>query len=69
MGYVKKNSIPSLVAGLGIGSCFAISAWMMSKNDVNGIKVYGVTSGILAAGMIPRAIKTRKCNLYFLNLT
>jgi uncharacterized membrane protein (UPF0136 family) len=61
MGYYKKKSVPSLIGGFGIGSLFAISAWMMSKNDSNGVKVYGVASGVLAAVMIPRAIKTRSC--------
>lgn len=31
LGYIRKKSIPSLVAGLGLGSLFAISGYLIQK--------------------------------------
>ena len=57
MGYVKKRSLPSLVAGLTFGGLAAAGAYHASQNPDNPIVGAGV-SGLLGTVMGARAVRT-----------
>jgi uncharacterized membrane protein (UPF0136 family) len=59
-GFLKKQSKPSLVGGLFIGSLFLSSGYLISKNKDNGIELALGTSCLLTSVMMRRAIKTRQ---------
>jgi len=60
-GYFKTRSLPSLIAGVSIGSLYAYSAYLISQNRASeGHAVATVTSAILTAAMGSRFYKTRK---------
>lgn len=57
MGYVKKRSVPSLVAGLAFGGLAAVGAYHASHNPDYPIVGAGV-SGVLGAVMGARAARS-----------
>jgi len=57
MGYVKKRSLPSLVAGLTFGGLAAAGAYHASQNPDNPIVGAGV-SGLLGTVMGARAVRS-----------
>ena len=61
MGYARKRSIPSLVAGLAFGGLFALSGMMIRNGqDYHGHVLAAATSSVLVLAMGPRALKSRK---------
>ena len=62
MGYIKKGSTPSLVAGLTFGSLFLGSAYMIAKTDsqYQAHLLASGTGGVMALGMGQRFLKTGK---------
>ncbi|KAK6342686.1 hypothetical protein TWF718_008079 [Orbilia javanica] len=60
MGFARTGSIPSLVAGVGIGAMYGYSGYLLKKNANYGIELAILASLVLGGAMIPRAIKTRK---------
>ncbi|KAK6332813.1 hypothetical protein TWF696_002835 [Orbilia brochopaga] len=60
MGYIRTGSVPSLVAGVGIGAMYGYSGYLLKKNANYGIELAILASLVLGGAMIPRAIKTRK---------
>ena len=58
-GYFNKGSIPSLIAGLGIGLLYGYSGRLITiGRQLDGINLALVTSGVLLAAMGPRAYRT-----------
>ena len=62
MGYVRKGSTPSLVAGVSIGSLLLGSGYMVAKTDkvFEGFALGTVSSTVLAVGMGQRYLSTGK---------
>ena len=61
IGYAKKGSVPSLVAGVGLGAAFGVSAWLVNSGDAaNGFGVGSVAGAVLTAAMGARLLKTGK---------
>jgi uncharacterized membrane protein (UPF0136 family) len=60
MGYVRQRSTMSLVAGLGLGTLYGTSAYLLKENKQGGIELATATSVLLTGAMLPRAIKTKK---------
>uniref|UniRef100_A0A1D1ZEG7 UPF0136 membrane protein YJR085C n=1 Tax=Anthurium amnicola TaxID=1678845 RepID=A0A1D1ZEG7_9ARAE len=58
--YSKARSIPSLIAGVGIGTLYGIAGYVIKKNKDYGYETAFAASTILAGSMVPRAIKTKK---------
>ncbi|KDO24197.1 hypothetical protein SPRG_10626 [Saprolegnia parasitica CBS 223.65] len=59
MGYVKKRSIVSLVAGVGIGAGFGVAGYMMQHDQIaNGHAVALTLSALTMTAMGFRAVKT-----------
>jgi uncharacterized membrane protein (UPF0136 family) len=61
IGYLKKGSTPSLVAGLTFGSLLIGSGVLISKNEAfTGHALASATTGIMTAAMAQRFLKTNK---------
>lgn len=58
-GYVKKRSIPSLVAGLTFSATFAAAGYLLHKNADWGLELALGSSGLLLAAGISRAIPVK----------
>lgn len=60
-GFVRARSKPSLFAGVGLGTLMLVSGYIIQKgNDLEGHTLALVTSGLVVAGTLPRAVKTQK---------
>lgn len=60
-GFVRASSKPSLFAGVGLGSLMLLSGIIIQKGeDLQGHTLALITSGLVVAGTLPRAIKTQK---------
>jgi uncharacterized membrane protein (UPF0136 family) len=59
-GFARTRSVPSLVAGLGVGALYGAAGYLIQQNKDYGHETAVAASTILAGSMIPRAIKTRK---------
>lgn len=62
VGYVRKGSTPSLIAGVAFGSLLIGSGYMIAKTDsqYQGHLLATATSGLMALGMAQRYMKTAK---------
>ncbi|GFR46621.1 hypothetical protein Agub_g8225 [Astrephomene gubernaculifera] len=61
MGYVRKNSLPSLLGGLTFGVAYGATAYIIQNHDaVLGHTVGCATSAIMATMMGMRVAKTKK---------
>jgi len=59
-GYVKTGSIPSIAAGLTVGTLYLIGGWRIQNRQSYGIEAALLASIILAGSSIPRAIRSQK---------
>ncbi|KAJ1952278.1 hypothetical protein EC988_003642 [Linderina pennispora] len=59
IGYAKGRSIPSLVAGVGIGAVYFYSAQRIQKNQDHGHDLALAASSLLLFAMGPKALRTR----------
>ncbi len=60
MGYTRKKSLPSLVAGVLLGAAYYGSAYLVDRVDpVKGFQAGAATSAFLTAAMLPRYLKTK----------
>lgn len=57
MGYVRKRSVPSLVAGSAFSLLYASSSYLMANNLENGVQIAAVASLLLSISMGRRALK------------
>ena len=61
MGFAKKRSVPSLVAGLAFGAGFAAAGAMISKGqEFEGHATAATLGTVLAGAMGARALRTGK---------
>ncbi|EGD76882.1 hypothetical protein PTSG_08229 [Salpingoeca rosetta] len=61
MGYLKKKSLPSLIAGGGSGLAYAVTGYLIrSGNESAGINTAILLSLVLAIVMGRRAAKAKK---------
>lgn len=56
----RTRSIPSLVAGVGIGALYAYGGYLLKNNRRYAIETALGASMILAGAQFPRAINTQK---------
>jgi len=57
VGYIRRKSIVSLVAGTGFGASYFYSGYLLGTgNKREGLKAGLITSSILLFGVLPRAI-------------
>ncbi|CEP08584.1 hypothetical protein [Parasitella parasitica] len=59
-GYARSRSVPSLVAGVGVGAMFGAASYLIKENRYYGHETGVVASAIMASSMLPKAMKTRK---------
>lgn len=57
-GFAKTRSVPSLVAGVAVGSLYGVAGYLIKENKDYGHETAVAASAVLAGGMIPRAIKS-----------
>ncbi|EIE89956.1 hypothetical protein G6F57_000004 [Rhizopus arrhizus] len=60
IGFARTRSVPSLVAGLGVGALYGAAGRLIQQNKDYGHETAVAASAILGGAMIPRAIKTKK---------
>ncbi|ODV84063.1 hypothetical protein CANARDRAFT_9059 [[Candida] arabinofermentans NRRL YB-2248] len=58
MGYAKKKSLPSLVAGTSISALYFFAGYLLKENKEYGIHTALATSAVLAGAGISRSSKT-----------
>ncbi|KAK6851196.1 transmembrane proteins 14C-domain-containing protein [Apiospora arundinis] len=58
MGYVRTQSKPSLIAGVGLGISYAYAGYLIKENRDYGTELALGNSALLTASAIPRIIKT-----------
>ncbi|CAN3355927.1 hypothetical protein DICA4_C01596 [Diutina catenulata] len=59
MGYSRKRSMPSLIAGLAFGGLYAVSGYLLKQNADYGLELaLGSSATLLMAGL-GRAIPTQ----------
>ncbi|KAG1792636.1 transmembrane proteins 14C-domain-containing protein [Suillus plorans] len=56
-GYARTRSVPSLVAGIGVGLLFLWSAEVIRKGAPNGLEVALGASALLLLSSLPRITK------------
>ncbi|KAI0642256.1 transmembrane proteins 14C-domain-containing protein [Trametes meyenii] len=56
-GFARTRSIPSLVAGVGVGALYLWSADSLRKGTANGLEAALGASAILFLSSVPRAAK------------
>lgn len=60
VGFAKTRSMPSLIAGLGVGALYGAAGYLIQQNKDYGHETAVAATTLLGGAMIPRAIKTRK---------
>lgn len=57
IGFAKTRSVPSIVAGLGVGALYATAGYRIRKGHDYGYEIAAAASAILLASSLPRARK------------
>ncbi len=58
---MRARSKPSLIAGVGLGTMMLVSGYIIKEgSDLKGHTLALITSGLVVAGTLPRAVKTQK---------
>ncbi|KAF2088109.1 putative UPF0136 membrane protein [Saccharata proteae CBS 121410] len=60
MGYIRTGSIPSIAAGLTVGTLYSLGGYRIKNRQPYGVELALLASIVLAGSSIPRAIKTVK---------
>jgi len=59
-GYIKTGSIPSVVAGVTVGTLYLLGGYRIQTKQSYGVELALLASIILAGSSIPRALKSQK---------
>lgn len=59
-GFARTRSIPSLVAGVTVAAGYGIAGYLLQENREYGTEAAIGSSAVLAASMLPRAIRAPK---------
>ncbi|EHL03627.1 hypothetical protein GLAREA_00783 [Glarea lozoyensis ATCC 20868] len=59
-GYVKTGSIPSVAAGLTVGTLYLLGGYRIQNRQSYGVELALLASIILAGSSIPRALRSQK---------
>ncbi|KAF2253483.1 putative UPF0136 membrane protein, partial [Trematosphaeria pertusa] len=59
-GYVRTGSIPSVAAGVTVGTLYILGGLRIRNRSPYGVELGLLASIILAGSSIPRALKTQK---------
>jgi len=59
-GYVRTGSVPSIVAGVTVGTLYALGGLRIQNKQPYGVELALLASIILAGSSIPRAIRSGK---------
>lgn len=59
-GYIKTGSIPSVVAGVTVGTLYLLGGYRIQTKQPYGVELALLASIILAGSSIPRALKSQK---------
>jgi len=59
-GYIKTGSIPSVVAGVTVGTLYLLGGYRIQTKQSYGIELALLASIILSGSSIPRALKSQK---------
>jgi uncharacterized membrane protein (UPF0136 family) len=60
IGYVKAQSVPSIVAGTITGILLLVASWILPTNRTAGLVAALIVSLLLAAQFIPKFFRTGK---------
>ena len=60
IGYVKAQSVPSIIAGAITGILLLIAGWILPNNRMVGLVMAFVVSLLLAAQFVPKFFRTWK---------
>mmetsp|Transcript_51733 Transcript_51733/g.123125 ORF Transcript_51733/g.123125 Transcript_51733/m.123125 type:complete len:232 (+) Transcript_51733:84-779(+) len=60
IAFLRKGSLPSLLGGGSCGAALAGSSILVSKNAKDGHRLGAFVAALLALGMLPRVVKTKK---------
>ncbi|KAH9996949.1 transmembrane proteins 14C-domain-containing protein [Xylariaceae sp. FL0662B] len=60
MGYVKTGSVPSIAAGLTVGTLYGLGGYRIQGRQPYGIELALLASVVLGGSSIPRAIRSGK---------
>lgn len=59
-GYVKTGSVPSIAAGLTVGTLYILGGYRIQNGQAYGVEFALLASIILAGSSIPRALRSQK---------
>jgi len=59
-GYIKTGSIPSVAAGVTVGTLYLIGGYRIQNKLSYGVELALLASIVLAGSSIPRAIRSQK---------
>lgn len=57
IGFVRTRSVPSIVAGLGVGAMYAFGGYRIREGQDYGYEICAAASTLLLASSAPRARK------------
>lgn len=60
MGYVRTGSVPSIVAGVTVGTLYLIGGYRIQNRQSYGVELALLASIVLAGSSIPRALRSQK---------
>ncbi|CAG8983538.1 hypothetical protein HYALB_00004339 [Hymenoscyphus albidus] len=59
-GYLKSGSIPSIAAGLTVGTLYLLGGYRIQNRQTYGVELALLASIVLAGSSIPRALRSQK---------
>jgi len=59
-GYIRTGSVPSIAAGLTVGSLYLLGGYRIQTKQPYGVQLALLASIVLAGSSIPRAIRSHK---------
>ncbi|TVY88465.1 TMEM14 protein-like protein [Lachnellula willkommii] len=59
-GYVKTGSLPSVIAGVTVGTLYLLGGYRIQNKHSYGVELALLASIVLAGSSIPRALRSQK---------